>query len=287
VSENPSGTGWSGSFRGLTYADINTIKYGSMNYYDTGSGTEYIYMSVYDDDSRSSSNPTPSIKISVVSVGGTTLNLSSGINNVYGVTSISPNSSGYPVFTVATKNSGLTLGYGTSISSSYSSSVIIDNNPGSGQSNSLTTKYYSGSNYTYSNSVHVAYQSADGKLKYTYVPTYNSSSNIVSIPLDEEGYTGASTSIDLNSSQQPNITYLNKEKINSKEALRYAVYVGSSVNASSLGNRANWRYMIIPSDVIVNDEKTKVKVPRSPNSTNGNLVVGYRGADYIYVSRLY
>ncbi len=291
-------------------SSLNTAKYGSMSYYINGNGMRYIYTSIYDDDSRET-GPNPRILIDVTGLGtggtntGTPHNLTIKQTQAAGdilfpATDVDVTNGGNLIYSYATKNNGLKLGsIACTTTASLGAGLVTPSltgteyttsvdSAGNGQDNSLVSRYYTSAGaYANASSVHVAYQTTDGSLKYAYVTGYDGSSPVVNKATLElysnEGLTGGQTAIDLDKTQKPHITYLNKSKINTKEALRYAFYTGTANSATELSDPSKWKYMVVPSEVMVNLERTRV---RAPYSGENKVVVGYRGENFIYIIKL-
>ncbi len=267
---------------------FDTSKYGSMAIYQTGGGNGYLYLAIYDDDSRAA-NPVPALFLASAALtnydpagspGNNNAVTAARINNLNNPgpwNGVSMTSAGYPVIVYYTSgNNKLNLGYNTS---TYS--------PGDGSF--TNTVLDNGGKYCKlaidnNNLISISYQNSNKGLSYGVMNNVNDNSpGFISLETEaNDGITGFDTSICLDSSNEPYISYINNSQIGTNAALHLARFTGTTVNKANLANQSNWEYMSVPSPYPVNSENTVIRW----YADNNWPVIAYKANNYIYIARL-
>ncbi len=275
--------GWSSS--GLTKPsnsnnNFNTIKNGSIALRNAGSGNGNIYVTQYNDDSRAGS-PVPKLHMWILTLAGYETVTESrfyqiadtGTPGPWNSTALKTTDSG-PIISYYSLSDGvLRVAFNAASDDTPASLDITRTADDGGKYNSIAVGT--------GNLIMASYQSPNQDLKFG---TFNglTDTTFQSITLesgDTYGLSGFSTSIALDTSGKPNISFINNSKLNTNEALRIAMFTGSSPTEAEMMNAANWEIIVVPSPVSVNFERT---VTRWNNNTT---VTAYRGNNYIYIAR--
>jgi len=260
----------------------NTIKYGTIALRNTGGGNGNIYVAQYDDRSRNAS-PVPvlylwSVNLSNYAISNGAFGTITNANDPGPWNSVALLSTGYPVVMYHTKDTNcINIAYNTT---SYTPTTF-------------TTRAYTGTGGKYnslainsSNLIMVSYQSINSDLVLGILNgVADTTINQVYLETQaNDGITGFSTSICLDNSGRPYITYINNTELNSNSALHLARFKNTTVNESTLSTLTDWEYMRVPSPVAVNFERTVIKWYN--NGATQIPVIAYKGNNYIYIARL-
>ncbi len=273
---------WAGNSGDLTKAssNFNTIKSGSIALRNAGSGNGNVYVTQYNDDSRAGT-PAPKLHMWILTLAGYSTVTESRFYQIAGTGTPGPWSStalktteNGPIVTYYSLSSGeLRVAFNAASSNTPASLDTTRTADQGGKYNSLAVGT--------ANLMMVSYQSNTQDLKFG---TFNglADTSFQSLILESGttyGISGFSTSIALDTSGKPNISFINNSKLNTNEALRIAKFTGATVNEAALMNMANWEIIVVPSPVSVNFERT---VTRWNNSTT---VTAYKGNNFIYIAR--
>ncbi|MBN2546604.1 MAG: hypothetical protein JXB50_12460, partial [Spirochaetes bacterium] len=266
---------------GRTATTFNTVKYGSMAIRNNGSGNGYIYVALYDDDSRVTS-PTPRLYLTSGAVTGYALSATyvaqriTNSNNPGPWNSVSLLSTGHPVVVYYTQTNN-------KLNMSYNNSTFLPTTFTNLASIRDGGKYCSVAADS-SNLISISYQ--NNLLGLSYLVYNNvSDGSPVEITLEtaeNDGITGFNTSIALSGTRAPYISYINNSLLNTKKALHLAKFNGTTITKAELTAQTNWEYMTVPSTEVVNSEKTVIKW----DGTNNRPVIAYKGNNYIWLARL-
>lgn len=262
------------------YAWCNTFKYGSVYIRKSGSGNGYIYVALYDDDSRGGTIPvTP--KLSLVSMQLSSYGLpTEGTGYVIAASdnpgpwnAVAVTSSGYPVISYYTEtNNQLNLAYNTS---SYlpTTFTVRDNIANGGKYNKMAINS--------SDLITISYQNNNYDLAVAVMNNVTDTPSIITLETSAvEGVTGFYNSICYDTNSKPYISYINNIELNLNSGLHLARFVGATANKANIANQANWEYMKAPSPVGVQAANTIVKWDGT------KPVIAFKANSYIYVARL-
>jgi len=273
--DKEGGGNWAGSR--LINSNINTHKNGRISIRQTGGGNGYIYYFIFDDDSRAAS-PVKKVRLASITLSAyTTLTQSQfavvdNTNNPSDSLSMALKSTGHPIMFYHTSgNNSLNIAYNTTTytPNTFTKRVVKSNG---GKFNNVAIN---------TNLILLAYQNSANSLEVGSLTneTDTTLSTLVIEDGSNEGITGVQTSVAFGTSTAF-ITYLNNVFLNTTKGIRLAYFSGASFTEANLVNSTYWQYMIIPSPVALNYERTVVKWDGT------KPVIAYKGNNYIYVVRL-